>query len=177
MGLMVRKIDGPKWLKYDIANGIDAVSADLITKDLKTESNALSLWSPDDDSDSCIEDAVLALACSSKSKSIDSIDIVKINREAIESKGLSLIQNEGDTCHRGYKNKHYDLIDLTYKSLGHFSELIIENKASIKRIKKDKLKSIIKDGIDAKKIIKEELDSHLLKSLYPAVDTKPSPGL
>jgi hypothetical protein len=163
---MVRKIDGQKWVKYDIANnGIDSVSADLITKDLKTESNTLSLWCTDDDSDYCIEDAVLALACSSKSKSIDSIDIVEIERKAIENKGLSLIQNEGDTCYRGYKNKHYDLRDLTYKLLGHFSELIIENKASIKRIKKSKLKSIIKDGINTKKVIKEDLDSHILKSL------------
>jgi hypothetical protein len=162
---MIRKIEGPKWEKYDITNGIDSISADLITKDLRTESDTLSLWCPDDDSSSCIEDAVLALVCSSKSKSIESIDIIKIDRKAIESKGLSLRQTEGNTCYHSYKNKHYDLINLTYKSIGCFAELIIENKGSIKRIERNKLKSIISSGVVAKKIIKEDLDPHILKLL------------
>jgi hypothetical protein len=162
---MIRKIDGPKWGKHDIAKGISSVSADLITKDLKTESDKLSLWCPDDDSDSCIEDAVLALACSSKSKSIESIDIIKIDKKAIEDKGLSLIQSEGNTCYHGYKNKHYDLMGLTYESLGYFAELIIENKSAIERIEKRRLKSIIKNGIDTEKVKTQDLDSHIVESL------------
>jgi hypothetical protein len=165
MEFMIRKIDGSKWLKYDITQGIDSVSADLITKDLKTESNTLSLWCPDDDSEPCIEDAVLALACSSKSKSIDSIDIIKIDKKAIENKGLSLKKTEGNTCYHHYKNKHYDLINLTYKSLGYFTELIVENKSSIRRIKRNELVSIIKNGIKFEKITKEDLDPHILGSL------------
>jgi hypothetical protein len=158
---MVRKIDGAKWNRFDESKGTEAVPADLITKDLKTNKNTLSLWLAD--SESCIEDVILALV--SSYKSIDTIDIIKINRKFIDEKELSLKQTKGSTAYSIYINNHYDLIDLTYKSLGCFVKLILENKATIERKRAPYIKSILKDGIDKKKIAIEDLDPHIVESL------------
>jgi hypothetical protein len=161
MGFMIRKIDWAKWKAYDISNGIGIISADLITKDLKTSSNALSLWFAD--SEDRVEDVVLALV--SNYKIINIIDIIKIDRRAIEGKGLPLRQEDGNTFYLAYKSNHYNLTNLTYESLGCFIELILENKTNVTRIKVKDIKSILRNGIDNKKIIKENLDPHILKSL------------
>jgi hypothetical protein len=160
---MIRKIDGSKWGKYDVSEGIDQVSADLITKDLKTKSNKLSLWFAD--SEALIDDVILALV--SSCKIIESIDIIKIDKKLFEFKNLSFDQDEEDanTAYSKYKSNHYNLKDLTYGSLGDFTKLILENKSSIKRVKKQDIKSILKDGLDTKKIKREDLDRHMVESL------------
>jgi hypothetical protein len=161
MGVMIRKIDGTKWNKCDVIKGIGVIPADLITKDLRTKSNTLSLWYAD--AEVCIEDAVLALV--SSCTGIDSIDIVKIDRESIERKNFSLMQTEGNTGYLAYRDKHYDLIKLTYGSLGSFAELILENKATVERIRAARIKSILKSGLTTRKITEADLDPHILKSL------------
>jgi hypothetical protein len=157
MGLLIRKIDGPKWNRCDYSNGADAVPADLITKDLQTNSNALSLWYAD--SDSCIDDVILALA--SCRNVINIIDIIKIDKESVK-RDLKLTLSEGSTAYTNYKNKHYNLTELTYKSMGIFITLILKNKDAIERIRVQRIKSILRNGLATEKIRKEDLDSHLL---------------
>jgi hypothetical protein len=160
MGLLIRKIDGPKWKRCDYAKGVDAVPADLITKDLQTNSNTLSLWYAD--SESCIDDVILALA--SRRNAINIIDIIKIERESVKE-DLELTPSEGSTAYVTYKDKHYNLINLTYNSIGLFAALILENKNAVERIKVQRIKSILKNGLAAKKIRQEDLDPHILPSL------------
>jgi hypothetical protein len=161
MGLMIRKIDWPKWKLYDIVNGIGVIPTDLIMKDLKTSSNTLSLWFAD--SESCVEDVVLALV--SNYETINIIDIIKIDKKDIERKNLFLVQEDGITSYLDYKSNHYNLIELTYKSLGCFIELILENITNVKRIRPQAIKSILRNGLVAGKIREGDLAPNIARSL------------
>jgi hypothetical protein len=157
---MIRKLKA-KWTRINPIEGTDAIPADLITNDLQTFSNTLSLWSVD--SEDCIDDAILALATSFSY--INAFDIIRIDILSIQGKGLALKQTDGDTKYDKYRNRHYDLTDLTYLSLGVFAGLILENRSAIERLRPQRLKEILKDGIDTNKIDKADLDPHILASL------------
>jgi hypothetical protein len=158
---MIRKFDWPKWKLLDISNGIGVIPADLITKDLKTSSNTLSLWLAD--SDDRVEDVVLALV--SNYTAFNIIDIIKIDREAIEGENLLLEQENATTRYSDYNDKHYNLTKLTYESLGCFSELILKNIMNVERIRVPKIKEILRNGIRDNKIKKDKLASHIQESL------------
>jgi hypothetical protein len=78
---------------------------------------------------------------------------------------LSLLQEDGITAYSDYKRHHYNLTGLTYELLGCFVELILENKANVERIRVQKIKTILRNGLAEKKIIKEDLDPHILESI------------
>lgn len=85
MSLLVRKINRSKWFQTNIYEGED-ISGDAITNCLKTTRNTLSTWRINSETE--IEDAILAMA--SGFDHIDTIDVIPINPEHLESEGISL---------------------------------------------------------------------------------------
>ena len=144
MPFVVRKIDYIKWNQRRIFEG-EQPSADAITNCLKTTSNTLSLWSIVDESE--IEEAVLAIG--SQFNDLDTIDILTIDPSLIMGSGLSVKKCPGLTPYRGFEERHLDVVDLDYKSLGMMAQVIIASlrQGRSKRFLRDELKRIITRGV------------------------------
>lgn len=149
MPFVVRKIDYIKWTQRRILEG-EQPSADAITNCMKTTNNTLSLWSVDDENE--IEEAVLAIAA--QFSDLDTIDILTIDPSLIKDRGLSIQKCLGMTPYKSFAERHLDVVELDYKSLGLMAEVIIESlrQDRWKRIFLSHLKTIISKGVDEGKI-------------------------
>ena len=163
MALLVRKVEMSKWRQNDILNGAD-VSADAITNCLRTTNNKISVWMIDDEEN--IEDAVLAIV--SHSEHLDSIDIVKIGLETVSDRKLKLTNSPGLTPYSAYIGNHYDIEELSYRSLGTLASILVQCfiDGNDMRFTRGKLKSLLVNGIGSGKINKEDLNTRLLNKLF-----------
>lgn len=154
MPLFIRKIEYAKWAQNDITKG-EEPSADAITHCLKTKQNTLSIWSIAGEEE--LEEAVLAIA--SQFDHLDTIDILTIKNSLIENVGLNLKNIPGETPYERFAERHWDVTDLTYSSLGKMAKAIVESIKEMNRIRfnKRKLIDIIKRGLDENKIQRKKL--------------------
>ena len=161
---LVRKIAISKWNQRKVLNG-EVPSADAITSCMRTSNNTLSVWMIKDEGE--LDDAVLAMI--SKFTSIDKIDIIIINPEILKQNDIFLEKSSGDTHYSNFIDKHRDLVNLDYVSLGRVANVIVEslrNKCN-RRFTAKKLKDILIKGIEDGKIQTGDLDKELLVKLYP----------
>ena len=92
MPYLARKIGRAKWERK---NGLasDEVPAD-VTADLRTDSNALSLWQlevPSDNDDLC----KIALALATGAQRIDVMDLAWIDKDTVSAQGISIARSDG----------------------------------------------------------------------------------
>jgi len=162
MALFVRKIETQKWIQNDILNGED-ISADAITGCLRTKNNTLSFWYIE--SDEQIHDAVLAIV--SGFEKAETIDVVTIEPELFNQNDLTCLSTEGLTPYEKFKNKHYDLTDLTYPKLGVVAKIIVEciRQDRNKKIPRKEIKEMILASLKNGEINKEKLNEKLIKDL------------
>lgn len=164
MSLLVRKIAKAKWMQNDILNGAD-VSADAITGCLRTTSNALSVWQISREDE--IEDAVLAII--SAHEKPDKIDVVLLDKSILTSKGFIIRSTPSSaiTAFTDFENKHFDICELTYSSLGTLAEQIVcaIKKDKIKGYTRGNTKDLIQRGITMNKIQKNDLREKLRQEL------------
>jgi hypothetical protein len=160
MAFLVRKISRSKWP----SNGIETmekeeIPADAISNCMKTQKNTLSTW--EIDSLDKIEEAVLALVASAEH--VDSIDIVSIEKNKMEACGLQIIETAGITPVPDLVDKHKDVSALTYKAIGEFANLILDElrHTNVRRFTKSELLKIISTAIENGRLDK----SHLSKSI------------
>ncbi len=160
MSLVVRKIDYGKWIQRRILEG-ERPSADAITNCMKTSSNTLSLWAINGISE--IDEAVLAI--SSQFNSLDTIDILTIELSLIKSRGLSVKECAGLTPYERFVERHLDVVDLDYTSLGLMSEVIIESirQGRCRRVTRGELKNIISKGVEEGKVRWSDLKEKVQK--------------
>ena len=127
MCYFVRKITLSKWPKQpeDISLDIHKLRADAIA-DVRTFNNCLSIWNVASDSDSAINEAVLALATASGQTSFDKMDFVIFTGSDLSLKGLRLESADGDTAVTKLRNTHYNIVGLTYDSLTTVMSIISE---------------------------------------------------
>jgi len=111
MSLLVRKITRAKW--RDSLSGED-ISADAITNCMKTTGNTLSTWTVQTRDE--IPEAVLAIV--SAHEHIDTIDVVCLDLLSLKNQGLRFQSTPGKTPVEDLKDRHRDISNLTYKSLG-----------------------------------------------------------
>lgn len=166
MSYLVRKIARAKWtLPND--NGIDDnpfdIAADAITIDLKTISNSLSVWEVKDEQS--LDNAVLAIACAGNQ--LDTIDVVWIEKNEIEQKGLEYQASPGLTPVEHLVNTHIDLTKLTYYKIGLLAETINNRIADgkIKRYSKGEIKKLLNAAIQNGLVKKEQLLDSITKGL------------
>ena len=146
MSLLVRKIEKGKWLQNDIVSGED-VSADAITNCMKTKKNTLSMWRIDNEAQ--IDDAVLAIV--SAHHHLDAIDVVWINKDQLEEKGVSMQDTPGNTPVDDLVDNHVDVLDLTYISLGKVAHCIVKcfHDSSVERYTRVRLKKLLRKAIES----------------------------
>lgn len=96
------------------------ISADTVVTELKTDQNKLSVWRIDSETD--LEDAFIALG--SKCNNIGTICAVKLSTDDLSE--LYFDAEKGDTPTIGINDKHRNVINLNFVSLGSFVLSIIQ---------------------------------------------------
>ena len=155
MAYWVRKISRGKWPEKIIP--VDDMPADIISKDLRTEKNTLSFWRIENLDD--LERAALALAASSKSTSIETIEVVYIPEEDIYSASFEVDDNSpGDTIVPDLAKMHRDLCALNFRKLGMISSLINNNihQDHCQRFTKSCVKKLLKQAYIDQRICKDK---------------------
>ena len=140
--LLARKITRAKWQpKNGISDG--KIPADAITADLRTQSNALSLWECGAATQEDIEAVVLALAVAVDR--IDKIDIVWFSDDDLRAGGLRIIQTPGRTPISEMSSRHYDAQNLDYEQLGTIADCVANalSNAQYKRFTQRRVRDII----------------------------------
>lgn len=162
MPLLVRKIDKAKWMQNDILGGED-VSADAITNCMKTRGNTLSTWEVSEEEN--IEEAVLAMV--SAHQHLDTIDVVCLNPGFLQNQGIRLQTNCGNTPVKDLVDRHVDICDLTYSSLGTVAQKIVEgiSNGKVFRYTKGSIKKLLKSAINVGLLQREDLYESVLKKL------------
>ena len=161
--MLVRKIDRGNWM-----NGNDVretPSANAITNCLKTSTrkNTLSVWRINNETE--LDEAVLAIV--SGQDHLVTIDVVLLDDEYFIECQISIEETEGKTPITDLKNSHRDLCFLDYVTLGkvayHIVDKIKVNKSV--RFTESKLKKIIKDAIDKKRLELSDLKEDIRKKM------------
>jgi hypothetical protein len=154
MSLLVKKIEKSKWLQNDIMNGED-ISADAITNCMKTKNNTLSMWRIDDEKQ--IDEAVLAIV--SAHQHLDTFDVVWVNVSQLEEYGIGMQDTPGITPIDDLVDRHVDIVNLTYRSLGKVANCIVKcfSDSSLKRYTYADLKKILKRAIKSGRLEVERI--------------------
>lgn len=162
MSYLIRKINKAKWFQVDIINN-DDVSADAVTNCLKTSENTLSVWFIPDISQ--IDSAVLALI--SNQEHLETIDVVKLEKNKIEELKLEIAETPGKTPIITYVGMHRNLEKLTFSKLGFLKNYIVEciRKGEIMRYTRGQLKKIIGEAIEQGLMKKEDLNEMLREKI------------
>ena len=166
MAYLVRKISRAKW--PDQVCNIEELNGDAIS-DLRTTANTLSLWRVEDLD--AIDEAALALAASSKSEHIETLHVVWFCEDDVLKQGFILADDSpGDTIISSMVNDHRDLCELNYKSLGKFSEMIMQGVAekNCRRYPKAIMKKAFVDAYRKDLIDKQKCQQKLLNEILLA---------
>jgi len=158
--LLVRKISRAKWdSNFNIQRGLakGEISADAVTSDLRTQSNALSFWQCSTDSSNSIEDAVLAITAAGDR--LDKLDIVWLADSELRSDGHSLKNTEGRTPVRDLVRMHVDICKLDYVRLGKIVERVHHSvqDGRWRRFTKLEIKKLLASAIIRGRIVPEHL--------------------
>lgn len=162
MPFLVRKIEKAKWMQNDVIGGED-ISADAITNCMKTTGNTLSTWQIPVESD--VSEALLAIV--SGHQHLDTIDIVCLDRNSLESKGLTLEATPGNTPIKDLVDLHVDISKLTYITLGVVGKDIVEEikKNKVMRYTKGMLKRLLNEAMLKGRFLKDDLNESLRNKL------------
>jgi hypothetical protein len=163
MAYLVRKIARGKWSDF---SSLEELSADVITADLRTQNNTLSVWKIDDESK--LDDAILALATSKNVTEIDKMYVVIISEKSLSDMNFSIKNTEkGDTVVEELADTHRDVEGLKYPTLGKFATVILEqlqHEREILKTKKD-IENILKNAIYAKRLDTTKLSDKLREKI------------
>ena len=170
MPYLVRKITLAKWPTKGQAFKIDELNADTITAELRTKTNQLSWWIAETKED--VERIGVSFISKLESK-VGNIKLVMIPLELFQEFEVKNTPQNGDTAVMDMRVLHYDVSNLTYRSLGGIAALIAKTTSeypdriitvkvqpaieSLKKMKSDGLLDISVLG----KYIKEKLEIKL----------------
>jgi hypothetical protein len=161
--MLVRKINRANWMNGNEVR--ETPSANALTNCLKTstQKNTLSVWHINDETK--LNEVVLAIV--SGQDHLVAIDVVLLDDEYFVKCQISIEETEGKTPVTDLKNLHRDLCLLDYWTLGmvayHVVDKIKVNKSI--RFTETKLKKIIKDAIDKKRLELSDLKEDIQKKI------------
>lgn len=164
MAFLVRKFNKAKWLQTDLTVTND-VGADAVTGCLNTKGNSLSVWQIDDETSTNIDTAVLAIV--SKHHHLESFDVVILDEAVIAAHSILIEENPGDTPVDSLRDRHRDISNLTFASLGHVKDAIVDELRSDNtvRITVGHLKRIINQAVADKLLVASDLSSSIQSKL------------
>ena len=162
MRFLVRKIDIGKWLQTDIKRG-EPPSADACTGCLRTQGNSLSVWAVQNEGDA--DEGVLAQATTFDH--LDAIDVVLLEKGEVEAAKLKLAATRGRTAVADLADRHLDIVELNYGSLGAVAGLIIRRicDGAVKRYTKGDLVRLLKAAINTNRLNPADLKPSVLKKV------------
>jgi Zn-dependent M16 (insulinase) family peptidase len=166
MSVLVRKVNRSKWPDEFDDIGVQDLPADVMSACLKTSKNTLSTWEIKSLNNEDLEEGILAIAASLPN--IDSIDIVTIQKDLVVQSGFQLDENTpGNTAVLDLAETHIDIIELTYKTVGEFSKIVLDalKEEKVTRITRGKLKKILKKALDEGRIDINQLSQSVLSKL------------
>lgn len=143
----VRIINRALWPKTDdIMHGfdVDKLEAKTITKEFRNNDNTLSLWAVENE-----DDAVLAMITSASK--IEDMWTLKISDFIIENSNLEVKNEATHPNVKGIGQLHYNIKNLTYKSLADVSNVIIEalkNEENLREYTKNDIQEILDDAVE-----------------------------
>lgn len=100
---------------------VEDINAEALC-DLNAEENAISTWYVGDKTEEELKKAVSALT--SGFRSLDSIEIVFIKENVLETAGFNIVKNDGDTKIKDLSNLHRDIIQLKSRQLLVLAEIV-----------------------------------------------------
>lgn len=174
MSILARKTTLSKWQRaYDICkNNIDHLPADVITSDLRTFGNTLSTWKVDCDENHkmLLDDVIIALLTGPKVERIETIDLIFIDTDRYNQ--FEYQNTDGCTLVESLKEKHYDVCNLNFKSLGEFCVVYLDaikecSKENIRFIKfsKRQVTAILKDAIKNRRVSLENFSEKMQENV------------
>jgi hypothetical protein len=157
MPTLARKLARAKWTRTD-GLGDGETPADAITRDLKTDDNALSFWTVDAADDPWWSQAALALC--SKFERLDPFDVARLDRDVL-GQGQTLLATPGDTPVTDLVPRHVDVARLDGRRLLQVSDLVAAvaraDGDDVVRVSKKQACSLLADAIEATRLRLEDL--------------------
>jgi hypothetical protein len=171
MALLVRKIERAKWNRRK-SNAIEDTPADAITSCMRTSSDRLSVWQID--TEERLPQAVLAIAAAGSS--LDTMDFVVFAAAELEFRGLIVRRTPSGTGVHNMHDAHYDIVELTYSSLGRVAGLVLDaiGRDAVKRFRMNELRELLRSAITNGQLDESSLTQSLREKLFP--EQRPSFG-
>lgn len=144
----------------NIENSFNEVGIKTIYKDFRNKDNTLSIWNLNN-----YDEAVLALI--NPNFRLDTLCFVKLKKEDLLKEELTLENNKGLSLVEEFNNKHYDIKDVNYKSLGKVIKLILK---SLKRedyevITPQEIIKLIKNAVVDNKIDSSKVPKDIIEKI------------
>ena len=160
----IRIINRPFWpTNEEIEKGVDIqdLQARAVAWDLRTKDNDLSIWCVDNP-----EDAVLAMVLGAQR--IEDTFTLKIDESLLENNNLVYKNEQGHTALRDINQFHYNIKNLTYKSLADVSNVILEalkDENNLESFEQEKIIEIINKALNEGRIktINQKLKEYIEK--------------
>lgn len=141
--------------------GLDEISADAVTVDLRTKNNNLSLWKCGDATVFEIEEVALALVAANKH--VDKLDLAWIHEDDLRRNNQNYMETTGETPAIQLANKHIDVVQLDYSRLGtiaHCVRTAIDNGQCI-RVPKPRVREILVEAVRQNRIALDDLQERV----------------
>ena len=164
MSYLVRKFSEKAWPDGEerLFESVQSLNADCITNGLNTTQNTLSWWYIND----LVELESMAVSIASVFQSKGRIFVVAIPFNDVKEKDIKAVLSEEDaeTAVVSFKNRHFNLENLTYSQLGILAELVAIN-SQIPTNRKTLSFNQIKESIE-QSIQQGDIDKNLLGSIF-----------
>ena len=164
----LRKITRGKWPKEEsIAQAtLKDVQADTIFAELTTDQNKLSVWEVETEED--IIDAFIALG--SNCSYFGAIEAVKINGDIL--KGIDFDNEAGDTPAIEINEKHRNIINLNYVSLGEVVSSILYGLRNDGYVRKNRrqMRDILVEAYNSSKLDTTRIEPTLLNEIQTEIE-------
>jgi hypothetical protein len=140
---------------------------DVITNELNTTGGALSFWMIDDETK--INDALLAMSTGTTQSNIGTLNYLLFDENELKSWGIKIVQSsiDANTAVTELKEKHYNVIEVDYHTLGVLQDMIVDKirKEKNKTTTKGTIKPLVRKAIEGEKIDYSVLSNDYLRHL------------
>lgn len=156
----IRIINRALWPKTeDLVEGFDVnkIEAKTITKEFRNNDDTLSLWAVENE-----DDAVLAMVTGAKK--IEGMWTLRISNEIIENSKLEVKNEASHPNVKEIGRFHYNIKNLTYKSLADVSNVIIDalkDDKNLREYTKSDIREILNAAVRKGKVDYSLLDEKL----------------
>jgi hypothetical protein len=143
---LARGVNAGKWKKRKIGQ-VFRVPAEGLTKDFRVEEDCLSFWTCDPTQPSSLDDVVLAVAVTRQT--VDRLDLVWLEEEAIIATRAKVVETLGETPARTVRDRHRDVANFGLTGVSKLAHAVAKavNGTQTKRWTKKQVLEIIDNAV------------------------------